>query len=150
MTDEIVEQQGGSKRRSEHPEVPHAARSRSTSSSSESSSDTEMGLVDVCTVLHPEAKGRCQGGPETLDLTKWDFNKADCRNNCRQVVEKSKPLLMIGSPIVSGREDKERARAVLHVALISELSEIQVHRCRYFLHVHSHSADSWEHIPDSD
>ena len=54
------EQQGESKRRREHPEVPQAAES-SSSSSSESSTNTEMGLVDVCTNLrdNPEAEGRC-------------------------------------------------------------------------------------------
>ena len=94
MTDETVEQQGESKRRREHPEVPHAANSRS-SSSSESSTDTEMGLVDVRTILcvNSEAEGR--RGPITLDLTKWDFNKADCRTKCRKLIENSKPLLLI-------------------------------------------------------
>ena len=37
-----------SKRRREHPEAPQAA--DNSSSSSESSTDTEMGLVDVCTI----------------------------------------------------------------------------------------------------
>ena len=88
MTDATVEQQGESKRRREHPEVPPAADS-SSSSSSESSTDTEMGLVEVCTILCGNseratvkpvavAEGR-KGGPTTLDLTKWDFNKADCQ-----------------------------------------------------------------------
>ena len=52
MTAATVEQQGESKRRREHPEAPQAADSSSSgSSSSESSTDTEMGLVDVCTIL---------------------------------------------------------------------------------------------------
>ena len=50
MTDATVEQQGESKRRREHPGVPQAAHS-SSSSSSESSTDTEMDLVDVCTIF---------------------------------------------------------------------------------------------------
>ena len=89
MTDATVEQQGESKRRREHPEAPLAA--DSSSSSSESSTDTEMGLVDVCTILrdNSEAEGRCEGGPITLDLTKWDFNKTDCRNKCSKLVENS-------------------------------------------------------------
>ena len=60
MTDATVEQQGETKRRREHPEVPQAA--DSSSSSSESSTDTEMDLVDVCTILrdNSEAEGRCQ------------------------------------------------------------------------------------------
>ena len=97
MTDATVEQQGESKRRRKHPDVPQAAdSSSSSSSSSESSTDTEMGLVDVCTILrdNSEAEGRCEGGPITLDLTKWDINKADCRNKCRKLVENSKPLLL--------------------------------------------------------
>ena len=73
MPEATVEQQGESKRRRDHPEVPQAAESSSSSSSSssESSTDTEMGLVDVCTILRKtsEAKGRCEGGPATLDLT---------------------------------------------------------------------------------
>ena len=57
MTDATVEQQGESKRRREHPEVPQAA--DSSSSSSESSTDTGMGLVNVCTILcdNSEAEG---------------------------------------------------------------------------------------------
>ena len=54
MTDATVEQQGEPKRRKEHPEALQAADS-SSSSSSESSTDTEMGLVDVCTILRQKA-----------------------------------------------------------------------------------------------
>ena len=89
------------------------------------------------------ADGR-ESGPTSLDLTKWDFNNADCRNKCRKLVENSKPLLLNGSPIDSGRESKERARAVLHLAFICELYEIQLQGGRYFLHAHSQSADSSE------
>ena len=126
MTDATVEQQGESKRRREHLEVPQA-----TDSSSSSSSSSEM-----CTIIseNSEAESRCRGGPVTLDLTEWDFSKADCRNTCRKMVENSKPLLLIGSPMDSGRGDKERARAVLHPAFIWELYEIQVHGEPYFLH----------------
>ena len=67
MTDATVEQQGASKRRGEHPEVPQAAESSSSSSGSETSADTEMGF-DVCPSLHEnsEAKGRCEGGQQLL------------------------------------------------------------------------------------
>ena len=155
MTDATVEQQGESKRRREHLEVHQAAdssSSSSSSSSSESSTDTGVGLVDVCTILCDNsevskrdkvtekhvaiAEGR-EGGPTTLDLTKWDFNKADCR----KMVEKSKPLLLIGSPIDSGQENKVRARGVLHLAFICELYETQVREGRYFLRTHSHCAE---------
>ena len=64
--------------------------------------------------------------------------------NAQKLVENSKPLLLIGSPIDSGRGDKEQARSVLHLAFICELYEIQVHGGRYYLHTHSYSADSLE------
>ena len=84
------------------------------------------------------------GGPITLDLTKWDFNEADSQNKCRKLVETSKPLLLIRSPIDTGRDNKERARVYLHLAFICELYETQLHGGRYFHHAHSRSADSWE------
>ena len=133
--------------------MPQAADSSGrSSSSSESSTDTEMGLVDVCTILcdNSEAQGRGEGGPITFDLTKWDNNKADCRNKCRILIESSKPLLLIGSPIDSGQGNKERPRLVLYVAFICELYETQLYGCRYFLHAHSHPADSWEQSTDVD
>ena len=58
-------------------------------------------MVVVHTIIsaNSEAENRCRGGPVTLDLTEWDFSKADCRNKCRKLEENSKPLLLIGSPI---------------------------------------------------
>ena len=105
-----------------------------------------MGLVDVCTILFlsSEEKGRRESGPITLDLTKWDFNKADCRTKCIKLIENSKPLLLTGYPIDSGGGDKDQTRAVLHLAFICELYEIQVREGRYFLHTPSHSAKSWD------
>ena len=156
MTDATVEQQGVSKKRREHPEVPQAA-DGSSSSSSESSPDTEMGSMDVCTILcgNSEAAKRdgvagkpvavaegSEGGPTTLDLTKWDFNKADRRIRCRKLIENSKPLLLIGSPTDSGGEDEEQTWAVLRLAFIRELYEIQMREGRCFLHTQSPSAKS--------
>ena len=160
MTDATVDQQGESRRRREHPEAPQAADSSTSSSSSESSTDTEMGLVDVCTILRDNseavkrervagkpvavfAEGR-EGGPVTFDLTKWDFNKADCRNKLRKLEENSRPLLLNGPPVDCGGGDEERARGVLNLAFICELCETQLHGGRYFLHADSHSADSRE------
>ena len=79
MTDAPVEQQGVANRRKERLTVLETA--DSTSSRSESSTATKMGFVDVCTIPseNPEAEGRCRGGPVTLDLTTWDFSRADCR-----------------------------------------------------------------------
>ena len=155
MTDATVEQQGESRRRREHPGVRQAA--DSSSSSSEGSTDTEIGLVDVCTILCgnskvPKRNGATgkpfavvegsEGGPTTLDLTKWDFNAADCRTSYRKMIENSKPLLLMGSPIDTDGEDEEQTRAVLHLAFVCEIYEIQMREGRYFLHTLSHSAKS--------
>ena len=86
-----------------------------------------------------------EGGPETLDLTKWDFNKADCRTRCRNLIENSKLLLLMGSPMDSDDEDEEQSRAVLHLAFIYESYEILVRERQYLLHTHSHSAKIWDH-----
>ena len=51
----------------------------------------------------------------------------------------------MGSPIDSDGGDDEQTRAVLHLAFICELREIQVREGRHFLHTQSHSADSWDH-----
>ena len=128
--------QGESKRRRELLEVPQAADSSSRSSSSSVKAQptlNEIGLVDVCAILcdnsgvskrdrfteKPVAVAEeREGGPVTLDLTQWDFNKADCRTRCRKLIENSKPLLLMGSPIVSGGEDEEQIRAVLHLAFV--------------------------------
>ena len=109
---------------------------------------------DVCTILcgHSErATGKLvavaedrEGGPVTLDLTKWDFNKADCRTRCRKLIDNSKTLLLMGSLIGSDGEDEMQTRAVLHLAFICEFYEQQVREGRYFLHTHSHSAKSWD------
>ena len=77
--------------------------------------------------LFAVAEGR-EGGSTTLDITKWDFKKANCRTRCRKLIEHSKPLLLIGSPIDSGVEDMEQTRAVLHLQLICEIHDVQVAR----------------------
>ena len=102
-TGRVKEAQGASRNASQ-------AADGSSSSSSESSTDTEMGLVDVCTILcgnSERATGKPvavaeereggnseratrkpvavaeerEGGPVTLDLTKLDSNKAACRTS---------------------------------------------------------------------
>ena len=65
------------------------------------------------------AEGR-EGGLVTLDLTTWDFNNADCRTRCRKLMDNSKPLLLMGSPIDSDGDDEEQTRAVLRLAFICE------------------------------
>ena len=111
MTDDTVEPQGEPKRRREHPEAPQAADS-SSSSSSESSTDTEMGLVDVCTILcdnsEAESRERVTGKPVAVF--------AEGREGGRYLIENSKPLLLMGSPIDSAGEDEEQTRTVLQRA----------------------------------
>ena len=78
------------------------------------------------------SSSRCRGGPVTLDVTEWDFSKADCRNICRTLIENSKPLLLIGSPIDSVGTGQP-VRAVLRLAFICDLYGIQMYGSGYFL-----------------
>ena len=50
----------------------------------------------------------------------------------------------MGSPIDSDGRDEEQTRAVLHLAFICKLYDIQVRKGRYFPLTHSHSAKSWD------
>ena len=52
----------------------------------------------------------------------------------------------MGSPIASDGDDEEQSRAVLHLAFICALYETQAREGRYFLHTHSHSAESWDQL----
>ena len=85
-----------------------------------------------------------EGGPVTLDLTKWDFNKADCRNKFRKLVENSKPLLLIGSGVDSGGGDEERARGGSALGIHLRAVRNTTAWGSVFLHADSHSADSRE------
>ena len=77
----------------------------------------------------------------TLDLAKWDFNKADCRTGCRKLIENSKPLLLMDHRSIL----MERTKSKLgRFCTWRELYKIQVSQGRYFLHTHSHSAESWD------
>ena len=138
MTDATVEQQGESKRRTEHPEVPQTA---TAAMKAQPTMKWDWWICVRFSVKIPRgprkpvavAEGR-EGGPATLDLTKWDFNKADCRTRCRKLIENSKPLLLMGSPIDSDGEDEQQTRNTSA-------------RGRYFLRAQSHSAKSWDQPP---
>ena len=66
MTDVSVEQ-GEAKKRKEHLKAPESA-----DSSSEGPTDTEMGLVHVCTIFSEncEPEDHCRSGRVTQDLTR--------------------------------------------------------------------------------
>ena len=83
MTDETVEQQGDSKRRREHPEVPQAA--DRTAAAVKAQPTLKLGSVVVCTILCVNfeaakrkrvtvkpvavfAEGRREGGPVVMTL----------------------------------------------------------------------------------
>ena len=141
MTDETVEQQGESKRRREHPEVPQAADSSGcSSSSSESSTDTELGLVDVFTILcvNSEEEGRHEGGPKTLDLTKVRFHLSRLPDQMQNIDRR------LEAAVADWITDRFWWRRLCTWHSSANCAKIQVRERRYFLHTHSHSADSWD------
>ena len=74
----------------------------------------EMGLVDVCTRKPVAvAEGR-EGGPTTLD--ELGLKHSRLLDQMQKLIENSKPMLLIASPIDPSRENKERTRRVLHLA----------------------------------
>ena len=105
----------------------------------------------------------------SLDLTTtdekgkaWDFDKAECRAKCRDLLTRTRPLLLIGSPMCTWFSTlqamnkhhmdpnvwaRERARALVHLTFVFELYEMQALAGRYFAHEHPASADSWREDP---
>ena len=102
----------------------------------------------------------------SLDLTvtddqgqPWDFSKHECREKARQLLHKTKPLLLVGSPMCTwfsllqnlnkkhmSPEDwnKGYRRAVEHIKFVFEIYDIQMRSGRYFLHEHPATATSWK------
>ena len=88
----------------------------------------------------------------------WDFSKHECREKARQLIRKTKPWLLVGSPMRTwfsllqnlnkkhmSPEDwnKGYRKATEHIKFVFELYDIQVRSGRYFLHEHPATATSW-------
>lgn len=89
----------------------------------------------------------------------WNFDLAESRERARRLIEQTKPTLLIGSPMCTwfstlvqlgraqiGEEEyqRQRQRAVDHLAFAFELYALQAKHGRYFLHEHPLSANSWD------
>ena len=101
----------------------------------------------------------------SLDLTtvnakgeSWDFSIAARREEARQLVEKEKPMLIVGSVMCKafstlqnlskGRRDPQEFQAayqnaLMHLQFMCEIYEMQRAQGRYFLHEHPAGAMSW-------
>ena len=115
-------------------------------------------------VPHAEKAGFMPGW--SLDLTvkdeggqPYDFSKHECREKARKLIHKTKPLLLIGSPMCTwfsvlqnlnkkhmSKENWQKAynNAVEHIKFVFELYDTQVRNGRYFLHEHPATATSWK------
>ena len=84
-----------------------------------------------------------------------DFSRHECREKARRLIHKTKPLLLIGSPMCTwfsvlqnlnrkhmSEEEWNRAykKAVEHIKFVFELYDIQVRSGRCFLHEHPATA----------
>lgn len=101
-----------------------------------------------------------------LDLTthdpsgkSWDFSKTECRRRCRQLVQETRPKVLINSTacaallnlqqLNAGRSDPAASRRLrveseMHLAFCCELYEMQIKRGDYFLHEHPAGTGSWQ------
>jgi len=94
-----------------------------------------------------------------LDLTTgWDFTVAERRQAARDLVRKTKPAMVIGSPMCTrfcvfqfvndmkrSPEEVRRShvRAMVHLRFVCEIYQEQIDGQRYFLHEHPAGATSW-------
>ena len=90
----------------------------------------------------------------------WDFSLKSKRDKARRILQESKPILLIGSPMCTafstwqrinwartGRPDEMRRayiQACAHMQFVAQLYLDQIYEGRYFLHEHPKHASSWE------
>ena len=108
--------------------------------------------------IAPRAEARGFAPGWSLDLTTsgpdgapWDFSKHECREKARQLIRKSRPLLLVGSPMCTwfsilqnlnkGKVDpaewqKGYDQAVEHIKFVFELYDMQVRGGRYLSLIH--------------
>ena len=96
---------------------------------------------------------------ETVDPegVKWDFDQRSVRDRARELLQKTRPRLLVGSPmcryfsqLVQGNGDKMEAakatalwnNALVHLEFAVELYKLQVAEGRLFLHEHFDQACS--------
>ena len=101
-----------------------------------------------------------------LDLTTtnaqgeaWDFDDVSKQQEAWDLIEKQKPLILVGSPMCTAfcawqklnqqRRDleiveQELRKATMHMEFVCRLYKAQVEAGRYFLHEHPATASSWE------
>jgi hypothetical protein len=102
----------------------------------------------------------------SLDLTTvdrhgvaWDFTRASRRKDARDLLEATRPRVLIGSPMCTAfsallalsasKRDPEvvrrlRVEAEVHLRFSCELYELQIRRGDYFVHEHPAGATSWK------
>eukprot|EP00972_Heterocapsa_arctica_P051166 7521680-Heterocapsa_arctica.AAC.1 len=89
----------------------------------------------------------------------WDFSKAARRKDARDLLEATRPKVLIGSPMCIAfsalqalsdrRRDPEVVRrqlvqAEVHLRFCCELYKLQIRREDYFVHEHPAGAASWK------
>ena len=147
---------------------PCGSNSVSSLDSVEGSLKATPALCEVYSRPRVEPHCRDQGFQQgwSLDLTTtdesgvpWDFDRTECRQKARHLVEKQRPLMLVGSPMCTyfralknlfgpkmdpDRLRRELARARNHLAFMFELYQIQAESGRYYFHEHLAGASSWQ------
>ena len=90
----------------------------------------------------------------------WDFSRKDKRDKARRLLQRFRPLLLIGSPMCTAfstwqRLNKSKCKdpvamqrayvqACIHMTFVTSLYQDQLEEGRYFLHEHPQWASSWQ------
>ena len=118
--------------------------------------------VDVCEIYSPpritlQARKYGLRPGEAMDLmTGYDFDKEEDRIRAWNIIEKDKPMLLVGSPECrmfstlqnlnrwTNKKLKEYESAKRHLEFTCKLYDHQISQGRWFLHEHPVGASSWK------
>ena len=99
-----------------------------------------------------------KGGDSMDILNGWDFNLRAHRRAAYKLIQKTRPLVLIGSPmctmfstlrnmnVAKGSEEWNRkwANACKHMEFVAKLYELQIREGRFFIHENPMNATSWK------
>ena len=123
---------------------------------------SEKGVAELYSVPRVAEVARDMGLQQGWSLDKvtgWDFDQANVRRKARELMDRTRPRLLVGSPMCTffstlmnwnwSRMSPERAQtawdnAVMHLEFATEMYRAQMDAGRLFVHEHPAAASSWK------